>query len=321
MTDLYPADRHEPLASQPWDAGLARAEIEVIVADTRAAMSSRGLWPVHPKDGEAGSPPRADLYTGAAGVIWALDHLAREGAVRPSPSLARHLPPMREKTHAYCHVTLKDGQAFVVMPWAEIMSIRDKSQGWQSAKRFGKTADAPWSLYEDRMAAKTAVRALANHGEMSLSIEFQDAMAVDEAPVDYAGYAQNPSAGASLQSDIIDNDTGEVLDGETVTEKAEVQDTKKAEPAPTEQAKAAPAPKEEAKAEAKPAPAVDTDKLAQQAKTILRDLSEAGQGNTKAVLEMYEVALNDIAINSPDLMEQINNRAAAIEAGEYSEGE
>lgn len=101
MTDLYPADRHEPLASQPWDAGLARAEIEVIVADTRAAMSSRGLWPVHPKDGEAGSPPRADLYTGAAGVIWALDHLAREGAVRPSPSLARHLPPMREKTHAY----------------------------------------------------------------------------------------------------------------------------------------------------------------------------------------------------------------------------
>lgn len=101
MTDLYPADRHEPLASRPWDAAIARAEIEAIVADTRAAMRSRGLWPVHPKDREADSPPLADLYLGAAGVIWTLDCLAKAGAVTQGPNLAHHLSPMREKTHAY----------------------------------------------------------------------------------------------------------------------------------------------------------------------------------------------------------------------------
>lgn len=121
----------------------------------------------------------------------------------------------------------------------------------------------------------------------------------------------------TVEDETVNNDTGEVLDGETVTEKAEVQDTKKAEPAPTEQAKAAPAPKEEVK----PAPAVNTDKLAQQAASIMRDLVEAGPGNTSGVLELYEMAVTEIALNAPDLMEQINNRAAAIEAGEYSEGE
>ena len=237
----------------------------------------------------------------------------------------RHKPGPRkgEKTHAYCHVTLKDGQAFVVIPWAEVMSIRDKSQGWQSAKRFGKTADAPWSLYEDRMAAKTAVRALANHGEMPLSIEFQDAMAVDEAPVDYAGYAQNPGGGAALQSDTIDNDTGEVLDGETVTEKAEPE-TKQIKPAVTENTKVAEAVKESAKpAETKPTAEVAVayakiapERLEQLANTILADLSDAGVGNTEGVLAMYEMALKDLSVNAPDLMERIANRAASIKAGE-----
>lgn len=101
MSDLFPADRHEPLHALTWDPGAARAEIEMIVAGTQATMDNRGLWPVHPKDGEPGSRSRADLYTGAAGVIWALDHLAREGAVGPGPSVAHHLSPMREKTHAY----------------------------------------------------------------------------------------------------------------------------------------------------------------------------------------------------------------------------
>lgn len=230
----------------------------------------------------------------------------------------RHKPGPRkgEKLGAYCHVRLDKGEGHVYMTRDEILAIRDKSQGWQSAKRFGKTAEAIWTLHEDRMWSKTAVRRMSNGGEMPLSIEFQSAMEVDDSPIDYAAYAQNPSVGAMVHADLIDNDTGEVLDGETATEKAEPE-AKKADSAPTEKTKAAPAPKEEAK----PAPAVNTDKLAQQGKTILRDLSEAGQGNTKAVLEMYEMALNDIALNAPDLMEQINNRAAAIEAGEYSEGE
>lgn len=101
MTDLYAADRHEALSTRPWDASAARAEIEAIVADVRASVSDRGLWPTHPKDREANSPPLTDLYLGAAGVIWALDHLAKSGAVAEGSSLARHLSPMRQATHAY----------------------------------------------------------------------------------------------------------------------------------------------------------------------------------------------------------------------------
>lgn len=101
MIALFPADRHEPLPILAWDSGAARAEIEAIVADTRAAVSARGLWPIHPKDGDGDSAPRADLYIGAAGVTWALDHLTRSDAAAEGPSLAHHLSPMREQAHAF----------------------------------------------------------------------------------------------------------------------------------------------------------------------------------------------------------------------------
>lgn len=101
MTDLYPADRHEPLRRLPWDAAAVRGEIKAIVAETRRAMRSQGLWPVHPKDRETDSPPLADLYLGAAGNIWTLDHLTKAGAVAEAPSLAHHLAPLREQTRAY----------------------------------------------------------------------------------------------------------------------------------------------------------------------------------------------------------------------------
>lgn len=101
MTGLYPPERHEALRGAPWDPDAARAAVGAIVDDARAAASPRGMWPVHPKDGEAGSQPRADLYMGAAGVIWALDHLTRQEAVAAGPSLASHLSPMREAAHAY----------------------------------------------------------------------------------------------------------------------------------------------------------------------------------------------------------------------------
>ncbi|MFD3266508.1 hypothetical protein [Phenylobacterium ferrooxidans] len=65
MTELYPADRHEPLSALPWEAGAARAEIELIVTDARASVDDRGLWATHPKDRDDGSPRLTDLYFGA----------------------------------------------------------------------------------------------------------------------------------------------------------------------------------------------------------------------------------------------------------------
>lgn len=79
---LFEPDRHEPLTDEPWDEARARAGIEAIVQDTQAHLAAGGLWPSHPADLEEDQPPMPFkcLYFGAAGVLWALWYLQREGA-------------------------------------------------------------------------------------------------------------------------------------------------------------------------------------------------------------------------------------------------
>lgn len=79
---LYDPARHEPLCATPWSESAARAAIQAIVADACQRFDAQTLWPSHPRDVEAGEPalPMASLYHGAAGVIWALQHLQQAGA-------------------------------------------------------------------------------------------------------------------------------------------------------------------------------------------------------------------------------------------------
>lgn len=102
MTALYDANRHLTLHGVRWDADLARAAIARIVAETRAAVSGRGTWPVHFQDAPEGSPSRKGLYFGSAGVIWALDALVGSGHAPPGDTFAEYLPQNlagNEKTH------------------------------------------------------------------------------------------------------------------------------------------------------------------------------------------------------------------------------
>lgn len=124
-------------------------------------------------------------------------------------------PQAGEKLHAYAIAKFKDGgHAYVVLPWAQIIKTRDGSQGWQTAKRFGKTAESPWGKHEDEMAKKTAIRALAKY--LPLSVEFMDAMIADEARADYRGFAMDPTQGLPVEADgfidgeAVDEETGEV---------------------------------------------------------------------------------------------------------------
>lgn len=129
----------------------------------------------------------------------------------------RHRPGPQdgEKLHAYAIAKFKDGgHAYVVLPWSKVMKIRDASQGYQTAKRFGKLADAPWVKHEDEMAKKTAIRALAKY--LPLSVEFMDAMQVDEARADYRAFAMDPTQGVqmdepeAIEGETVDPETGEV---------------------------------------------------------------------------------------------------------------
>lgn len=81
---LFDPARHEPLCSSAWDPGVAQRGIQQIVDATLAQFDDQALWPTHPRDtdlGDAGRPAAA-LYHGAAGVIWALQHLRERGHAR-----------------------------------------------------------------------------------------------------------------------------------------------------------------------------------------------------------------------------------------------
>jgi hypothetical protein len=60
-----------------------REAIARIAASACAAFDPQTLWPTHPRDlvDEAAALPPASLYSGAAGVIWALERLERDGLI------------------------------------------------------------------------------------------------------------------------------------------------------------------------------------------------------------------------------------------------
>ncbi|BCW90309.1 hypothetical protein sos41_34770 [Alphaproteobacteria bacterium SO-S41] len=90
-----------PLAALPWDAAVAEAAIQRIAADIRARFTPDGLWPIHPADASPqDTQPQTSLYFGAAGVIWALDHLAHEGAIAPGETFATHLGAILQRNQA-----------------------------------------------------------------------------------------------------------------------------------------------------------------------------------------------------------------------------
>jgi lantibiotic modifying enzyme len=91
---LYEEARHEALTDTPWNEEAARAAIDRIVTDTYQRFRGEHLWPVHPRDRPAQAASElftkmnaADsykmLYSGAAGVIWALTYLGEVGVITP----------------------------------------------------------------------------------------------------------------------------------------------------------------------------------------------------------------------------------------------
>ena len=80
---LFDPTRHEPLSGQPWSDDAAQAAIARIAAAAEAEFdAARGGWKAHPlDDGDAAAGCAPHLYSGAAGVIWALRDLAAQGAI------------------------------------------------------------------------------------------------------------------------------------------------------------------------------------------------------------------------------------------------
>ena len=107
----------------------------------------------------------------------------------------KHVPRQRRPgdvpLFAYMHAQLKDGQAFEVMPYADVLAIRNKAQAYryaleakEKAESEGKRlpaswTEAPWVAHEFAMARKTAVRAGSKW--LPRSVELYSALAVEDA--------------------------------------------------------------------------------------------------------------------------------------------
>ena len=81
---LWSPEAHEALAGEAWNETAARAAVAAICRDAEEAFDPEALWPAHPLDGEVGADELPTVYLGGAGMVWALDRLARAGLHEPA---------------------------------------------------------------------------------------------------------------------------------------------------------------------------------------------------------------------------------------------
>jgi recombination protein RecT len=312
----------------PFDKTVDRGtEKERKITEVQLVVGYKGLIDLARRSGHITSIHAGIHYSddGLTGGLWEYEE-GTEAKLRH-----RNGDMAGKKLHAYAIAKFKDGgHAYVVLPWAHVMKIRDGSQGYQTAKRYNKLKDTPWVAHEDAMAKKTAIRALAKY--LPLSVEFADAMTVDEQSLNYRSFAMDPTQGLLPDDVLPEGDDPDMVEGtaEQVKPGKSALDVGKENAArDAEKAKEQAKPEQggEAASEEKPPVATtkadDAEFAAQRANlvaTILQDLVEAGKGHTRGVLEMYGDQLDAITIDDPDAMEKINKRAFAVESGEYEEG-
>jgi hypothetical protein len=81
---LWSPEAHEELSGERWSPGRARDVVAAICRDAESAFDAERLWPVHPLDGDVSPTELLTVYLGGAGIVWALDQLARAGAHSPA---------------------------------------------------------------------------------------------------------------------------------------------------------------------------------------------------------------------------------------------
>lgn len=96
---LFDPTRHSVLNAPPWDDATARSVIAEIVADACGHFDPEKFWPAHPAD-DFVRDGSTQLYFGAAGNVWALDSLARDGAADVPVNFATPLSDLLMRNRA-----------------------------------------------------------------------------------------------------------------------------------------------------------------------------------------------------------------------------
>jgi len=93
---LFIPERHDEITKINWSKELAIDYITQLIAKTENLFQSERLWPVHPDlhQGNGITQPITSLWFGAAGTLWALNHLSKSYAV----NLKAYLPYLDQLT-------------------------------------------------------------------------------------------------------------------------------------------------------------------------------------------------------------------------------
>ncbi|PRD39918.1 UNVERIFIED_CONTAM: recT [Trichonephila clavipes] len=315
---------------------------EVVRTDVQLIVGYRGLIDLARRSGHITSIAANIHYSDD--FLWEYEE-GTEARLKHQPG-----PAEGKKLHAYAIAKFKDGgHAYVVLPWAHVMKIRDGSQGWQQAVRTGKTAESPWQKHEDEMAKKTAVRALAKY--LPLSIEFVEAMQLDGSQADYRTFAMDPTQGVTIDGEVEESDADPQITEDapaqieqSTQQRSDFDERQRREPEPqsrqatqrTQQAK--PAQRRDSGAYAdgakkldapqeqqKPAPDGQQVSMFQEdarqpaqdfasnawGKTFLKDVADIG---FDAAYDLHASEVGRVKDEAPELWAWLNEQAAEIEA-------
>ncbi len=99
---LFMPERHTALDAAPWDETAVSEAIQAIADDACERFDPHTLWPPHPGDADKDRPdrPLVALYDGAAGVVWALQHLRERGAATVAFDATAAVDGLLERRHA-----------------------------------------------------------------------------------------------------------------------------------------------------------------------------------------------------------------------------
>lgn len=153
-----------------------------------------------------------DRFACTFGLDRTIEHQPKAGKGGFPASLAER----GEIIGVYAVAVFKDGtRTFVVMGRDETDHIRDNSQGYRTAKKYGK--DSPWITHYEEMALKTAIRRLCK--TLPKSPELAAALALED--THNRGEPQNIDMAGALSGDYtpphvddvtdVDPETGEII--------------------------------------------------------------------------------------------------------------
>ena len=259
-----------PFEKTKWNG--ATRKREVLATDVNLIIGYRGYIDLARRSGT--------LVSIHADVVYEGDEFSFEYG---SNMHLRHVPvgdrDGREAKWTYAHVKLTDGEAFEVLPYEEVMRIRESSQAFQfalaaktaadkddkSAWRMKTYTETPWVKHEHEMAAKTMVRRVSKW--IPMSIEFSNAVQIDgiseSGRADFGKYGSltkpEPFEASFVEIEEADESTESVAtESEAETGGDEEQDTASTETSESKSSEPESSEKETPEADAKPAETTKT---------------------------------------------------------------